>query len=300
MSDTICIPRAALAGLSAKERLLFLYLCSVAAWGAHDVWGVTVETGQYLTTVRTLAEEMEWPQTTLFRTLGKLKDRGLITSAKVKVQGRKCANAVLLTLGTADGTANGTAAIKANQQINSEIEGRINSERNSEWNSGGTASGTASGTANELSNSTLEVVSKQRMEQRVEHTQYIDTTITPPPCACACAHEAQTAAETIAEELRELLTNEMIAFQLRSKTGCAENTKFGLHIKEFSEQLALEGKTGARGMKLVMHYAAWLNIKFSYERKQNQQADRNEQARRHNDEVDAFCAGLMRGDIKFG
>ena len=119
-------------------------------------------------------------------------------------------------------------------------------------------------------------------------------------CVCASAREDETKAKAAAltAELSELMKNDMVEFQIRQKTRIAEADKIRGYVKEFTEQLALEGRTEEKGWRLVLHCANWLNIKKRYERERERESDLNEQARRHRDEVNDLAGALMRGDIK--
>lgn len=105
----------------AQTKLLYLWLCEEAAFAPHEWRGVMVEEGQYLTTLRSLAEVFNIPQTTLRRKLKNLIDFQSIKvlSIRAKDATNRVQNLTLITLvraqtyGTHDGTHDGTQVAHA-------------------------------------------------------------------------------------------------------------------------------------------------------------------------------------------
>ena len=80
--------------LTPREHLLFVYLLKAAAFRDHvrDFHGhpVAVGVGEMIITVRHLAGECYWPQTTIHRMLGKFQALGLITRESKRVGSIPC------------------------------------------------------------------------------------------------------------------------------------------------------------------------------------------------------------------
>lgn len=78
--------------------------------------------------------------------------------------------------------------------------------------------------------------------------------------------------EDIGAEIRELLGNESVQYQIAQKSGFRDVSAVEGYIAEFAGQLALEGKGDEHGMRLALHFAYWLAKKRERQLKTNGQA----------------------------
>lgn len=88
---------------------------------------------------------------------------------------------------------------------------------------------------------------------------------------------AKTAAGGLEAEIRGLMADDRVLFQLRAKSGGVDEATAASLIPEFAGQMELEGKE-EHGMRLAMHFAYWLGKKKII--LDNQQKRANERQRR--------------------
>ena len=267
MARNIIINADTLENLPAKERQLYLHLCAVAAWSErHKVWGVNVMRGQYLTTVRTLAADMMWPQTVLYRHLRKLAGRGVLCVERVKVIGRVNPFAILVSLKT--GGMTDTLCGTTNGATNNLNTNDLHAFAKQRRNNGGTTSGTTSGTTNCLIANIPEGSIGTTAEQRAEHTPNIQTTNNGGGNTRARASEAAR----IEAEMAELLGDDMTCYMIAQKSGGAGECEMLAHLHEFAVEQTLkreEGVEAEHGLRLAMHYGFWLAHKLRAVKKQD-------------------------------
>ncbi len=119
---------------------------------------------------------------------------------------------------------------------------------------------------------------KKRKEEKTTSTPSTSTTRegrkpsgkgaeAPPPAPPQGATE-----EDIGAEVRGLLANEGVRYQVHQKSGMDDMAAIEGYIPEFAGQLALEGKGGEHGMRLAMHFAYWLGKKRERQQRTNGQA----------------------------
>lgn len=96
-----------------------------------------------------------------------------------------------------------------------------------------------------------------------------------PPAAPLPAADGATE-EDIGAEVRGLLANEGVRYQVHQKSGMDDMAAIEGYIPEFAGQLALEGKGGEHGMRLAMHFAYWLGKKRDRQLKTNGQNHGNQ------------------------
>lgn len=85
--------------------------------------------------------------------------------------------------------------------------------------------------------------------------------------------------EAAEAELRGLMANDNVRFQLHSKSGGMDDATAASLIPEFAGQLVLEGKDGnEHGMRLALHFGYWLAKKKTHLDKQQKYADKKQQS----------------------
>lgn len=85
--------------------------------------------------------------------------------------------------------------------------------------------------------------------------------------------------EAAEAELRGLMANDNVRFQLHSKSGGMDGATAASLIPEFAGQLVLEGKDGnEHGMRLALHFGYWLAKKKTHLDKQQKYADKKQQS----------------------
>lgn len=84
--------------------------------------------------------------------------------------------------------------------------------------------------------------------------------------------------EAVEAELRGLMANDQVRFQLHCKSGGMDEATAASFIPEFAGQVVLEGKGDEHGMRLAMHFAYWLGKKKHFLNKQQIYADKKQQS----------------------
>lgn len=102
-------------------------------------------------------------------------------------------------------------------------------------------------------------------------------------------------ADDIAGEVRELMRDENVRYQLRQKSGGMEMAYISAFIPEFAGQLALQRNTET-GVKLAMHFGYWLGRKNEVVKKQSKNNDEREKQKQHHLGVRVGLAARMLGD----
>lgn len=276
----------------AKTKLLFLWLCEEASVSRHEWHGVAVEAGQYLTTLRELAELFGCDVHTIVRRLKKLEDYQSINTKSIRVLRGKlgCQNMTLVTLSkqmlsaTNNATNNATKA----QQINN-----YNTD-DYDWCEIESATNNATANATTKAN----IMSTNNSAAAGTH-------------ASARTHEggAKGGVRPIGEEdiptvLAETLDKDVqSAMLLWNRTHTAPKAA-AAYFADFQNNCIMLGKAEhGNPRQLVLHFASWLSIRLEAERRKQQDkaaqaakmeryADNKERTRsaieRNNDILDAM------------
>lgn len=85
-------------------------------------------------------------------------------------------------------------------------------------------------------------------------------------------------ARAVEAEIRELMANDMVRFQLHAKSGGMDEATAASLIPEFAGQVELEGKEEEHGTRLILHFAYWLGKKKSILEKQQKYADERQRS----------------------
>lgn len=252
----------------AQTKLLYLWLCEEAAFAPHEWRGVMVEEGQYLTTLRSLAEVFNIPQSTLRRKLKNLIDYQSIKvlSIRAKDATNRVQNLTLITLvkartyGTHDGTHDGTQVVHMKDCVsNSYTDLQIAS---------GTHDGTHDGTTISEYNIT-------------EYNGCITSSSSPP--THAHTHErtrtregegVETAAEICRDLVKTIRTDQTSQYNIQSKSGISPYAAIE-YVRDFANEIEMRGDKGERGRQLVLHFISWLQIRLRYEARKAAEDKRN-------------------------
>lgn len=85
--------------------------------------------------------------------------------------------------------------------------------------------------------------------------------------------------EAVETELRQLMTNDQVRFQLNCKSGGMDEATAASLIPEFAGQIVLEGKENdEHGMRLALHFGYWLRKKKSFLDKEQKHANKRQQS----------------------
>ena len=85
--------------------------------------------------------------------------------------------------------------------------------------------------------------------------------------------------EAVEAELRHLMTNDQVRFQLNCKSGGMDEATAASLIPEFAGQLVLQGKEDdEHGMRLALHFGYWLRKKKSILDKEQKYANKRQQS----------------------
>lgn len=85
--------------------------------------------------------------------------------------------------------------------------------------------------------------------------------------------------EAVEAELRQLMTNDQVRFQLNCKSGGMDEATAASLIPEFAGQLVLQGKEDdEHGMRLALHFGYWLKKKKSILDKEQKYANKRQQS----------------------
>ncbi len=85
--------------------------------------------------------------------------------------------------------------------------------------------------------------------------------------------------EAVEAELRQLMTNDQVRFQLNCKSGGMGEATAASLIPEFAGQLVLQGKEDdEHGMRLALHFGYWLRKKKSILDKEQKHANKRQQS----------------------
>lgn len=85
--------------------------------------------------------------------------------------------------------------------------------------------------------------------------------------------------EAVETELRQLMTNDQVRFQLNCKSGGMDEATAASLIPEFAGQLVLQGKEDdEHGMRLALHFGYWLRKKKSFLDKEQKHANKRQQS----------------------
>ena len=108
--------------LTPKERVVFLFLSTKVGWGEHQVWGVNVGAGQYLTTLREIAAELDTYPMKISRALSALRARDLVEVESVQTTKPRTAKMALITIKSGVGTSYTTVTGRGDSNSQSDKE----------------------------------------------------------------------------------------------------------------------------------------------------------------------------------
>ena len=275
----------------AKTKLLFLWLCEEASVSRHEWHGVAVEAGQYLTTLRELAELFDCDVHTIVRRLKKLEDYQSINSKSIRVSRGKlgCQVMTLVTLSkqTLSATNNATNNATKAQQINITNSNSYNPLKIESATNNATNNATTKANIMSTNNFVVDTHASART-----HEGGLEGGIRP------------IGEDDIPTVLAETLDKDVqSAMLLWNRTHTAPKAA-AAYFADFQNNCIMLGKAEhGNPRQLVLHFASWLSIRLEAERRKQQDkaaqaakmeryADNKERTRsaieRNNDILDAM------------
>ena len=277
----------------AATKLLYLWLCEEAAFSPHEWRGVTVGAGQYLTTLRELAEVFNCSYETIRSRLKKISEFQSVNVQTIKTKGGKYGvnSLTLITLNrtTSNKSADLTADLTATGQP---TKSNLNSYDDYQVDSL---------TADLTADLTL---SRNKGITEIKGTE--TSSSSPNTRAHAYTHEGQAEADEICRELVGTIRADQISqYNIQSKCGITSYaaTEF---VRDFANDVLMNGglETGERGRKLVMHFTNWLQMELRRKARAAAEDKRNKQISSNGDPRQAAreTAEAMRRDFfaKYG
>ena len=277
----------------AKTKLLFLWLCEEASVSRHEWHGVAVEAGQYLTTLRELAELFNLSYEGIRKKLKIISDFQSVTLQTIKVSRAKlgCQNMTLITINF------------QSEALTNRLPNRLTNS--SQVNTSNTASYDSYQIQTLTNGLTADLTTKAN----------IMSTNTPPPPppthASARTHEggAEGGIRPIGEDdiptvLAETLDKDVPSAALLWRRTQKGPKAAAAYFEDFKADCEVLGKTQhGNPRQLVNHFANWLSVRLDIERRKQQDkaaqaakmeryADNKERTRsaieRNNDILDAM------------
>ena len=246
----------------AATKLLYLWLCEEAAFSPHEWRGVKVEGGQYLTTLRELAEVFKCDQHTILRRLKKLETFQSVNIKSIRAKSGKlgCQALTLITI------QRQILSAPNNAPNNAPNAHQINTSDTSSYNPSKIESAPNSAPNNAATITEYNI------------TEIKDTEIPPPPPhASARTHEGEAVADEICRELIETIrTDQASQYNIQSKSGISPYAAIS-YARDFANEVEMRGDKGKRGRQLVLHFIAWLQIRLRYEARAAAEDKRNKQ-----------------------
>lgn len=277
----------------AATKLLYLWLCEEAAFSPHEWRGVMVEAGQYLTTLRDLAEVFNCSYVTIRNRLKKISEFQSVNVQTIKAKGGKYGvnSMTLITLNRTQTnlTPNLTADLTADKQP--------------------TDDKTTSCEGCEIESLTPNLTADLTLSRNKGITEIKGTetsSSSPNTRAHAYTHEGQAEADEICRELVGTIRADQISqYNIQSKCGITSYaaTEF---VRDFANDVLMNGglETGERGRKLVMHFTNWLQMELRRKARAAAEDKRNKQISSNGDPRQAAreTAEAMRRDFfaKYG
>ena len=231
----------------AATKLLYLWLCEEAAFSPHEWRGVMVEEGQYLTTLRDLAEVFNCSYVTIRNRLKKLSEFQSVNVQTIKAKGGKYGvNAMtLITLNRTqtNATPNLTADLTADKQP--------------------TDDKTTSCEGCKIESLTANLTADLTLSRNKGITEIKDTEISPPPHhagahAYTHTHESCDEAEAISRELvGTIMADQVSQYSIQSKCGLSPYAA-NEYARDFANDVLMNGglEPNEKGRRLVSHFIA--------------------------------------------
>lgn len=250
----------------AQTKLLYLWLCEEAAFAPHEWRGVMVEEGQYLTTLRSLAEVFNTTKDTIKRRLKILESFQSVKVLSIKAKDGRlgCQLLTLITLQkqSLSETNDATNDATKTRQINN-------------YNT----------TSCEVSKNTYETNEKTNDATTISEyniTEYNGCIIPPSPPTHTHTHErththegeVDTAAEICRDLVKTIRTDTTSQYNIQSKSGISPYAAIE-YVRDFANEIEMRGDKGERGRQLVLHFISWLQIRLRYEARKAAEDKRN-------------------------
>lgn len=163
----------------------------------------------------------------------------------------------------------------------------------------------------EKSNSSLTTTTSLRMQNANVHTEQEQTaedlqdpesstpaTTAERPQDTPTPQPPSRTADDIAGEVRELMRDENVRYQLRQKSGGMEMAYISAFVPEFAGQLALQGNTET-GAKLAMHFGYWLGRKNEAVKRQNRNSNERDKREQYRRDMQAALGARVLGIDNF-
>lgn len=277
----------------AATKLLYLWLCEEAAFSPHEWRGVMVEAGQYLTTLRDLAEVFNCDHHTILRRLKKLETFQSVNIKSIRVKQGKlgCQALTLITI------QRQILSAPNNAPNNAPNAHQINTSNTNSYNPSKIESA-----PNNAPNDAPAIAEYNITEIKGTET----SSSSPNTRAHAYTHEGQAEADEICRELVGTIRADQISqYNIQSKCGITSYaaTEF---VRDFANDVLMNGglETGERGRKLVMHFTNWLQMELRRKARAAAEDKRNKQISSNGDPRQAAreTAEAMRRDFfaKYG
>ncbi len=274
----------------AATKLLYLWLCEEAAFSPHEWRGVMVEAGQYLTTLRELAEVFNTTKDVIKRRLLRLQEFQTIKVLSIRAKD-KSNRLQFLTL------------IAVERDKSNETHGETHGETHTIHTEYCKSN---SYTPSKIESETHEKTHDETTIAEYNITEIKGTEIPPPPPTHAGAHthEGEAVADEICRELVETIrTDQASQYNIQSKSGISPYAAIS-YARDFANEVEMRGDKGKRGRQLVLHFIAWLQIRLRYEARAAAEEKRNKQISSNGDPRQAAreTAEAMRRDFfaKYG
>ena len=275
----------------AATKLLYLWLCEEAAFSPHEWRGVMVEAGQYLTTLRDLAEVFNCDHHTILRRLKKLETFQSVNIKSIRVKQGKlgCQALTLITI------QRQILSAPNNAPNNAPNAHQINTSNTNSYNPSKIESA-----PNNAPNDAPAIAEYNITE--IKGTEFSSSSLH----AGAHTHEGQAEADEICRELVGTIRADQISqYGIQSKCGISPYAATG-YARDFANDVLMGGglEQNERGRRLVAHFTAWLQIRLRYEARAAAEDKRNKQISSNGDPRQAAreTAEAMRRDFfaKYG
>lgn len=264
----------------AKTRALYVWLVSEAAFTPHPWRGVMVGRGQLLVTLRDLADIFGASYVMMRKRLQKIVAFGSIATETVKVDSSKASDrcATLITI-----TDYNARTETVNSEINTELT--PNAQKL---------------TPNKLSSNELQT--SQNSEVNIGLTAELtihNTSIQNNAAASVCAHEGEAKKaddfRVIAARLRNVVKagGDTARMQIEKRSGLTLTQSLAL-AEDFANDCACGGFHDESGMRLVQHFANWLQKRRQYREEEASRKRIQEQRERRYENATDYAERTQR------
>lgn len=276
----------------AATKLLYLWLCEEAAFSPHEWRGVMVEAGQYLTTLRELAEVFNTTKDVIKRRLLRLQEFQSIKVLSIRAKDRSNRLQFLTLIAVERGQGNET---------HGETHGETQTRHTKHCKSNSYTPEKIESETHEKTHDATTIA-----EYNITEIKGATSSSSPNTRAHAYTHEGQAEADEICRELVGTIRADQISqYNIQSKCGITSYaaTEF---VRDFANDVLMNGglETGERGRKLVMHFTNWLQMELRRKARAAAEDKRNKQISSNGDPRQAAreTAEAMRRDFfaKYG